>query len=188
MITSDEAHKLMEELVPEINIRKHLLATEAVMRALAQKFEPKKEEEYALAGLLHDGDYNEKTPIEKQGIEVAKIIKDKGYEINPAIEQAMAGHNWDNNHVEPKTKMDWSLFCCDSLTGLIVATTLVRPEKKLALVEVKSVMKKFKDKSFAAGTRREEIAMCQEKLGIPLEEFVAIALKAMQGIAKELGL
>ena len=84
--------------------------------------------------------------------------------------------------------MEWGLFICDSLTGLIVATALVRPDRKLSSVEVKSVMKKFKQPSFAAGTRREDIQLCEEKLGIPLEEFVELSLKEMQGIAEELGL
>lgn len=187
-MTREEALKLMQELVTQENIRKHLLSTEAVMRVLAKRLEPEKEEEYALAGLLHDGDYNDQTPVDRQGIKVSKLIKDKGYQISDAVAQAMATHNWSNNGVKPQAKMDWALFCCDSLTGLIVATTLVRPEKKLALVEVKSVMKKFKQPSFAAGTRREDIQSCEEKLGIPLEEFVELALKAMQGIAEELGL
>ena len=79
-------------------------------------------------------------------------------------------------------------FCGDSLTGLIVATVLVHPDKKLASVRVKSVIKKFKDKAFAKGTRRKDIKMCEEKLGIPLRKFVEISLKAMQEIAEELGL
>jgi predicted hydrolase (HD superfamily) len=187
-MTREEALKLMQELVVQENIRKHLLSTEVVMRALAKKLEPEKEEDYALAGLLHDGDYNDQTPVEQQGIKVSKLIKDKGYQISDEVAQAMAAHNWSNNRVEPKAKMDWALFCCDSLTGLVVATTLVRPEKKLALVEVKSVLKKFKQPSFAAGTRREDIQMCEEKLGIPLEEFVKLSLEAMQGISEELGL
>jgi len=84
--------------------------------------------------------------------------------------------------------MDWSLFISDSLTGLIVATALVHPDKKLSSVKVKSVMKKFKDKAFARGTRREDIKMCEEKLGIPLREFIEICLRVMQGISNELGL
>jgi predicted hydrolase (HD superfamily) len=84
--------------------------------------------------------------------------------------------------------MDWSIFCADSLTGLIVACALVLPSRKLADVSVGMVLKKFKSSSFAAGTRREDIALCQEKLGIPLEEFIAISLKAMQEISEELGL
>jgi predicted hydrolase (HD superfamily) len=100
----------------------------------------------------------------------------------------MAAHNWKNTGVEPKTKMDWALFCGDSLTGLIVAATLVLPSKKLADLTVQNVLNRFKEKSFARGTRREDIALCQEKLGLTLEEFIEISLRAMQRISKELGL
>jgi predicted hydrolase (HD superfamily) len=188
MIKREEALKFLEEQIENRNIINHMLATEAVMKALAQKLEPDRVKEYGLAGLLHDGDYNDQTPVKKQGIEVSNILKQKGYEISESVSQAMAAHNWDNNGVEPETKMDWALYCCDSLTGLIVATALVRPDKKLASVEVKSVLKKFKDKDFARGTRREEIELCEEKLGIPLPEFIDISLKAMQEIASKIGL
>jgi predicted hydrolase (HD superfamily) len=84
--------------------------------------------------------------------------------------------------------MDWSIFCADSLTGLIVACALILPTKKLSDVTVEFVFKKFKQASFAGGTRRDEIALCQEKLGLPLEEFVKIALTSMQSISAEIGL
>ena len=93
-----------------------------------------------------------------------------------------------NEEGSPKAPLSIILFIGDSLTGLIVATALVRPDKKLSSVKVKSVMKKFKNTAFARGTRREDIKLCKEKLGIPLREFVEISLKAMQGIAEKLGL
>lgn len=188
MISRDEALKILEELVPVPNIRKHLLATEAIMRVLAKKFEPEKEREWALAGLLHDGDYNDSVPHEKQGIEISNILEKRGFPLPEEVKHAMAAHNVENTGVKPESKMDWSLFCCDSLTGLIVATALVRPDKKLASVELSSVLKKFNNPSFAAGTRREDIKMCQEKLGIPLEEFIQISLSAMQKISPALDL
>jgi len=198
MITREQALELIREHVKNENIVKHMLATEALMSALARRFkvqgsrfeakEEFNEEEWAMAGLLHDGDYCDQVPVEKQGVQVTLWTKERGYEVPENVVQAMAAHNQSNTGVEPKTKMDWALFCGDSLTGLIVATTLVRPDKKLANVEVSSVMKKFKNKAFAAGTRREDIALCEEKLGIALEEFVGIGLKAMQGIASDLGL
>lgn len=188
MISRDDALKILEELVPVSNIRKHLLATEAIMRVLAQKFEPDKGEEWAMAGLLHDGDYNDSVPHEKQGIEISNILEKRGFPLPEEVKHAMAAHNVNNTGVQPGSKMDWALFCCDSLTGLIVATTLVRPDKKLASVEVWSIIKKFNNPSFAAGTRREDIRMCEKKLGIPLEEFIQISLSAMQKIAPDLGL
>ncbi len=145
------------------------------------------EEKWGLAGLLHDADYREDVPAEKQGVAVTEMLAERGYEIPEDMAHAMAAHNSETG-VAPESLMDWAIFCCDSLTGLIVATALVRPDKKLASVELKSVMKKYKVPSFASGTRREDIALCEEKLGIPLEEFVGICLTAMQGIADPLGL
>lgn len=182
------ALKILEELVLNPSIRKHLLATEAIMRALAQKFEPEKEEEWALAGVLHDGDYNDSVPHERQGIEISSILEKRGFSLPEEVKHAMAAHNVSNTGVQPESKMDWALFCCDSLTGLIVATALVRPDKKLSSVELGSVLKKFNNPSFAAGTRREDIKMCEEKLGIPFEEFIQISLSAMQKISPDLGL
>ena len=84
--------------------------------------------------------------------------------------------------------MQWALYCCDELTGLIVACALVLPSKHLSDLSVQSVLKKFPQKSFAAGVKREDIQMCEEKLGINLKDFVGIALSAMQQIASEVGL
>ena len=176
------------------NIVKHVLAMEAFMRALAKELKIKNlklkvnEDEWGIAGLVHDLDYTDNTPAEKHGLLVKDILKKEEVTLSESILHAVAAHNWHNNGVEPKALMDWALFCGDSLTGLIVACALVLPNKKLADLEVKSILKKFPQKRFAAGTRREDIKMCEEKLNIPLEEFVSICLKAMQGINKELGL
>ena len=188
MIKRQQSLKFLDEQIENINIKRHMYATEAIMRALAKKLEPEREEEYALAGLLHDGDYVEGVPMDQMGIRVSEILEEKGFEVPDSVKQTMAAHNWENTGVEPQTTMDWALFTCDSLTGLIVATALVRPDKKLGSVKVKSVMKKFKQPSFAAGTRREDIKLCEEKLGIPLQDFVELGLKAMQEISGDLGL
>ncbi len=194
MITREEALSFLSGKIENKNIVKHMLATETVMRALAREIEIRYQElgisenEWAMAGLLHDGDYSPEVPVEKQGIQVTEWLREKGYEIPEGVAQAMAAHNWYNTGVEPKTKMDWALFCGDSLTGLIVAATLVLPSRKLADVTTENVLNRFKEKSFAKGTRREDIALCEEKLGISLPEFVRIALSAMQSIAPELGL
>jgi len=169
-----------------------MVATEAIMRALACKLEREKEEEYAMAGLLHDIDYEviDQEIYKGHGKKSVEILKKEKADLPESVFQAVLAHNYDKlgNEYKPKNKMDWALFICDSLTGLIVATALVRPGKKLVDVKVKSVMKKFKQPSFAAGTRREDIALCEEKLGIPLNEFVEIGLEAMKGVAGELGL
>jgi predicted hydrolase (HD superfamily) len=198
MINRDEALKFLNESIENKNIVKHMLATEAMMRALARELkvqseklkvtEEINEDEWGMAGLLHDGDYNPNVSVEKQGVMVTETLRGKGYEIPENVAHAMAAHNWHNTGVKPLNCMDWALFCGDSLTGLIVAGTLVLPSRKLADLTVESVLKRYKEPSFARGTRREEIAMCEEKLGIPLLEFVQIVLGAMQGASNELGL
>lgn len=173
------------------NTIKHLLATEAIMRALARRFEPEAEEEWMLAGLVHDLDYEVIADEKEHGRLTVELLEKEGVAVGERVTQAILAHCL-NIHPEwtppDEDKMSWSLFIIDSLTGLIVATALVRPDKKLASVEVGSVLKKFKQPSFAAGTRREDIARCQEKLGLSLEELVALALRALQDIAPELGL
>jgi predicted hydrolase (HD superfamily) len=195
MISREEALNFLNEKIENKNIIKHMLATEALMGGVYEALKAKGEtdlggtkNEWMIAGLLHDGDYVEGISEEKQGVQITEWLREKGYDIPENVAQTMAAHNWPATGVEPKTKMDWAIFCGDSLTGLIVACALVRPDKKLASVTVESVMKKFKDKGFAGGTRREDIAKCEEKLGIPLEEFVKISLEAMQAIAGDLGL
>jgi putative nucleotidyltransferase with HDIG domain len=189
MIKRKKALALLRKYIKTENTVKHMLATEAIMKALAKRFKPEKEAVWAMAGLLHDLDYEVMADEKEHGGRTVEILKEKGVDLPEAVFQAIKAHCYNlNPNWKPQSKMDWSLFICDSLTGLIVATALVRPDRKLSSVKVKSVMKKFKDKSFAKGTRREDIKMCEEKLGIPLREFVEIGLKAMQGIAKELGL
>jgi putative nucleotidyltransferase with HDIG domain len=169
------------------NLRRHCLAVEAVMRALAQHFKADPEK-WGIVGLLHDGDY-EQTKDKPQLH--AKIMADWVRDLGESDEELLTGiesHGWFHQGKLPQTTVQWSLFCCDELTGLIVAVALVMPSKKLAEVSVAAVMKKFPMKSFAAGAKREDIQKCEEKLGISLPEFVGLALKAMQRIAPELGL
>lgn len=194
MITREEALKFLDEKIENKNIIKHMLATEALMSGVYNALKTKEladlggtKEEWMMAGLLHDGDYCEGVPHEEQGLQVTEWLKEKGYEVPENVAWAMAAHNPETG-VKAQSVMDWAIFCGDSLTGLIVATTLVLPSRKLADVTVENVLNRFKEKSFAAGTRREDIKMCEEKLDIPLKEFVEISLKAMQAIAKELGL
>ena len=187
MITRQQAIQLIEEHIENKNIIKHMFALEAVMGAFADKFGGTKEE-WRLTGLLHDGDYCEEVLPEKQGIQITEWAREKGYEIPENVAYAMGAHNWSNTKMEPKSLMDWSIFCADSLTGLIVACVLVLPSKKLIDLKVESVLKKFKQPSFAKGTRREDISLCEKKLGLTLKEFIEVALKSMQGISGKLGL
>lgn len=191
MLSSDQALILVRKYIKTENTVKHLLATEAIMRTLSRRFDPEKEEEWALAGLLHDIDYEtiDQQTYKNHAKRSIEILKKENADLPQSVYAAILAHcyNLYPEHA-PQNKMEWSLFICDSLTGLIVATALVRPDKKLKSVEVKSVLKKFKQPAFAAGTRREEIALCEEKLGIPLPEFAEIALDAMRGISDKLGL
>ena len=182
MITREEALALLRENLSNSNLIKHSLASEAVMRALASRL-GENEEEWGLAGLLHDLDA-EIVPAPEHGLKTATILGEK---ISPAMAQAIKSHNQPFNGIKRETKFDDALAAGETITGLVVASTLVLPSKKLADLKAASVLKRFKEKHFAAGARREDIALC-EKLGLSLEEFTDLALKAMQGISKELGL
>ena len=197
MITKEQALSLINEHVTNKNIVKHMLALEALMGGIYDELKARErseselggtKEEWMMAGLLHDGDYCEKVPMEKQGVQITQWAREKGLELPDNVAYAMAAHNWHNTNFEPKTMMDWAIFMGDSLTGLIVASALVLPSKKLIDVTPEMVLRRFKEKSFAAGTRRGDIQMCQEKIGLSLEEFVRITLESMQGINNELGL
>ncbi|KKP59128.1 MAG: Metal dependent phosphohydrolase [Candidatus Gottesmanbacteria bacterium GW2011_GWA1_34_13] len=103
-------------------------------------------------------------------------------ELGETDEELLIGiesHGWFHQGKLPQTKMQWSLFCCDELTGLIIAVTLVRPEKKLSVVTIDNVLSKWNQKAFAAGVKREDIEKCEKELGIPLKEFIGIALAAL---------
>jgi predicted hydrolase (HD superfamily) len=168
-----------------------MLALAAVMGALYDRLQPtdgSTRNEWYLAGLMHDGDYTDSVPHDQQGIQITKWVREAGFEIPDNMAHAMAAHNWHNTGVEPKNLMDWSIFCADSLTGLIVACTLVQPTRHISDLNLQSILKKFPNKSFASGTRRDEIALCDEKLGLKLEEFIQISLTAMQQISHEIGL
>jgi len=180
----EEALNSIKANVENANLIKHMLATEAIMRALAKRF-GEDEAEWGITGLLHDidvelteGDMNSHS---KLGADLARELG-----ASETMAHAILAHN-ERHGVSLDTRLDRALFCADPLTGLITAATLVRPDKKLAGLEAKSVRKKFKEKSFAAGASREQIAMCSE-LGLELDEFIGLGVEAMQGIAADLGL
>lgn len=181
MISRKEATKILGENLKNKNMIKHCLASGAVMRGLAVRL-GEDGNEWEIAGLLHDADA-EKTPPEKQGKTVGEWVKGQ---VSEEVTQAMAAHNYETG-VEPQSKMDWALFAGEKLTGLVVAATLVLPSKKLADVTTEMILRRFQEPRFAAGAKRENILEC-EKLGLGLEEFVDISLKAMQEISEDLGL
>lgn len=187
-MTREQALKLLHQNMENQNLRRHCYAVEAVMKALAKKLNGD-EEKWGLVGLLHDGDYEKtKDTPDKHTLLMHQWLKEAG-ETDEEILNAILTHNYvHTGKNKPETKMEWALYCCDELTGLIVAAALVMPDKKLSSVRVESVLKKMKDKTFAAAVDRDQIRMCEAKLKIPIEEFVKIALEAMQGISKDLGL
>lgn len=184
----EQALQLLHDNMQSVNLHKHCLAVEAVMRKLAERLGGNPEV-WGIAGLLHDADYEKTKETPDQH---TKLIFEwlKEHEVDNTVKDAILAHGWGfvEGNPEPKTKMEWALYCSDELTGLIIAVALVRPEKTLAAVTVDAVMKKWPEKSFAAGVHREQIELCEEKLEIPLNEFVTIALTAMQEKSQDLGL
>lgn len=180
----EAALEAVRKQVKNENLVKHMLAVEAIMRALARRF-GENEDEWGLAGLLHDIDVEltegDLSVHSKPGAEMAKALG-----ASDAICHAILVHNVA--HGEPCVSlMDKALFCSDPLTGLITAAALVRPDKKLSGVELKSLRKRFKEERFAAGANRAQIAQCRE-IGLELDDFMALGLDAMKGISQELGL
>lgn len=187
-MTREEAIELLYSKLHNQNLRRHCLAVEAVMRALARRLGGD-EEKWGLVGLLHDGDYEAtRDEPEKHTLMMYEWLKEKGVTDEDLL-NAILSHNYAHTGQNPPSSpVEWALYCCDDLTGLIVAVALVMPDRRIASVTVESIMKKWKQKSFAAGVNRDQIEECEDRLGISLEEFIEIALTAMQSIAKELGL
>lgn len=179
------------------NIFFHSLALEACMGGLYDYFfignqlagnEPPKEE-WMLAGLIHDIDYFGEFKATHPH-KTLEVLTKYGLTIPPTVENIIKAHAPELTGHQPKNKAEWSIFCADSLTGLIVATALVYPSKKLADVKLSSVLKRFKEPKFAAGTRREDILKCEkpEGLNLSLDKFVEICFTSMKKIAAEIGL
>jgi putative nucleotidyltransferase with HDIG domain len=181
-MTREEAMKLVREHVKTNNLRKHMIAAEACMQALAARLGGN-EDDWAMAGLLHDLDYDRTVDdFAKHGFMTEEILD--GYDVSSEILNAIKAHA---EHAPIEGNMDLALYAVDPLTGLIVAAALMHPTKKLAAVDVTFVMNRFKEKRFAAGANRDQIRKC-EGLGLSLEEFVGICLKGMQDVSDELGL
>ena len=184
MIDRQKALESVKASIDNGNMIKHMLATEAVMRGLAKRL-GEDEEVWGLTGLIHDID------VELSGEDMSthgKLGADIARELGASEDMAHAilCHN-EMLGVKKETPLDKALFCADPITGLITATALIRPEKKLELVQAKSVRKRFKEKIFAAGANREQIAKCSE-IELELDEFIELSLDAMKSIAGDLGL
>ena len=182
MISREEAMGLVNKYMTNKNLIKHVLAVEAIMRALAKKF-GEDPEVWGLSGLLHDLDYeNTKDDPEKHGYITLDLLE--GEDVSDEVKHAILAHV---GYVEPECLMDHAIYCSDPVTGLIVASALMHPTKSLSGMDVSFVERRFEEKRFAAGADRVAIASCSE-LGIELHEYLELSLNAMRGISKELGL
>jgi putative nucleotidyltransferase with HDIG domain len=180
----DDVLALVAARVANEHLRRHMLATEAIMRALAVRL-GEDPDLWGLAGLAHDLDSEEtEGDFTRHGAEAAETLRGLGMPEEAA--HAVAAHNPDTG-VTASSPFDVALIAADQLSGLVTAAALVRPDKDLANVQAKSVRKRFREGAFARGVDRDSIARCTE-LGLELDEFIALGLEAMQGIAAELGL
>lgn len=184
-IDREQALKLVKQHIKSPNMINHCLAAEAVMMTLAERV-GEDPEKWGLAGLLHDLDAETHADLDVHTCETARILREEG--VDEDIVEAIRLHNEQAHPEEQRnTPFHHLLAAGETITGLIVATALVYPDKKLASVKSKSVRKRIKEKAFAAGANRDIIREC-EVGGVPLEEFCDLCLQAMQGIASELGL
>jgi putative nucleotidyltransferase with HDIG domain len=180
----DAALALMHRYVDSESLRRHMYAVEAACRAYARKF-GEDEDLYGITGLVHDFDY-EKRPDEHP-LPGAEILREEGFP--EELVHAVLAHGYPTrSHVEPAKLLDRTLRACDEITGLITAAALVRPSRSVLDLEAKSVIKKMKDRAFAAGVDRTEIRENVDQLGVDLKEHVQFVIESMREIADALGL
>jgi uncharacterized protein len=179
----NEALKILKTYLKKDNMIKHSIASEAVLKAIAKKLD-QDINKYSLAGLLHDIDV-EITDENNHGLKAIEILKE--HNIDNDIVEAISLHNELATKQKRTKTLDFALAAGETITGLIIATSLVLPDKKLSSVKVKSIKKRMKEKAFAASVNRETILEC-EKINIPIDDFFELSLNAMQSIADELGL
>jgi putative nucleotidyltransferase with HDIG domain len=180
----DEAWQILCEFTKSENLRKHALAVEACILAYARKF-GEDQSTWSVTALLHDFDWEIHPESPDHPLKGEPILAARG--VSEAIRRAILAHG-DNTGVPRQTLLEKSLFACDEIAGLITAVALVKPHRSLAEVDVGSVKRKMKDKAFARSVNRQDIAQGAAELGLPLEEHIETCIRAMQGIATELGL
>lgn len=198
--TSSEREKIYQAVKNNLeqNIFYHSLALEACLAGIYDYLQDRGElgpdeplkGDWLLAGLAHDIDYAGEFKAEHPRKTVEALAK-YGLQVSASVLSMIKAHAPELTGQQPQNKAQWAIMCTDSLTGLIIACALILPTKKLADVKLASVLKRFlKDPKFAAGTRRQEVALCasSEGLNIPVEKFCDICLTSMQNIASEIGL
>jgi uncharacterized domain HDIG len=182
--TYDEALSLLKEFNQSESLLRHAYCVEGVMRYIARKT-GEDEQKWGIVGLLHDLDY-ERFP-EQHCNKSREILEQRGWP--EEYIRAVVSHGWGIcSDIEPQTNMERTLYAVDELTGLITAAALVRPSKSVADLEAKSVMKKWKDKSFAAGVNRSVIEKGAAMLGVELRDLVTDAIMGMRQVADKIGL
>ncbi|MFC1954287.1 HD domain-containing protein [Chloroflexota bacterium] len=182
--TYDEAFALLQEFNKGESLLKHAYSVEGVMHYIAKKT-GEDEEKWAIVGLVHDLDY-ELFP-ENHCIKSSEILEERNWE--DEYIRAVISHGWGIcNDIEPKTKMEKTLYTIDELSGLVTAVALIRPSKSVVDLEAKSVMKKWKDKSFAAGVNRSVIEKGTEMMGVELKDLVTDVIMGMRDVADRIGL
>ncbi len=180
----EEALKLVRENVSNEKIVLHMIAVSAIMRALA-KYLRKDEDLWELVGLFHDIDYERtKRDPKRHGLEAESIL---GKRVSEEVIHAIKAHNFENTGINPESDLEKALIAADAVSGLVIASALVMPNKKLKEVKVETLEKKFKQKDFARNVSRDRIMFC-EQIGIPLRKFLEISLNALKEISGELGL
>ncbi|NOY99430.1 MAG: HDIG domain-containing protein [Chloroflexi bacterium] len=179
-----ETLAIVHEFVRNENLVKHMLAVEAAMRFYAEKL-GEDAETWGITGLLHDFDWEIHPSLEEHPQAGAPLLRERG--VPEEIVRAILSHA-DHTGIPRETVMEKALYACDEITGLITAVALVRPSRSLMDLKVKSVKKKWKDKSFAAGANREEMERGAQEFGVELWEHTGNVIEAMRRIAPELGL
>ncbi len=186
MPTREDAYRFMTAHVKNESLQKHMLSVEAAMRFYARKY-GEDEELWAMTGLLHDCDYEEFPDLQEHTQVAARWLREDGYD--ERIIYAILAHNDLNLADYPRTTLlAKGLYACDEVTGMITATSLVRPNKSILGLEVSSVKKKMKAKGFAAGVNRDDLVKGAQELGVNLDEHIAFVIQAMSSIAETLGL
>ena len=181
-ISREEAYQLVVTKIGENNLLKHILAVEAGMRCMAKHFN-EDVELWGLTGLLHDLDYNETKDDEPNHTYLtADWLKE--YNLPEEMLHAIHAHP---GHIPCLSKLDWALYAIDPTTGFIVACALMHPSKKIDAIDTEFMLRRFKEKRFAAGATRENMAACSQ-LGLELEEFLLLVKDGMLTITDQLGL
>lgn len=181
-IQREKAYQLVVEKIGVNNLLKHILAVEAGMRKLAENFN-EDIDYWGLTGLLHDLDYNEtKNDEQRHSYVTAEWLKE--YNLPDEMLHAIHAHP---GHIPCQSKLDWALYAVDPTTGFLVACALMHPDKKLASLDSKFILKRFKEKRFAAGATRENMAACSN-LGLELDQFLLMVRDGMLTISDKLGM